>query len=216
MPTRREALFNILSTPLAAALVEHPFEPAPAQPEIISELHCLSEESGNGFRLLLSRSSLASTASSPNIMIVPAARKLSYETGQELLRHVIGGIWLILESGLPFVPRGEAIEQLRVLRDVFGFHVQHPVPVSASQVGSGAVYISYSWPLRRLIRDFGMFTPVECSRAERIAEFGGVTVCAKRPVGKGGIIFLGSMLGPGLLAEEREAHELGSAMLRSV
>jgi hypothetical protein len=206
MQTRRELLFNILSTPFAAALVEHPFELVHAQPQIIPEPHCLSEESASGFRLLLQRNRQVLKGFSPRLIIIPGARQLSRETGRDMLRQVTSGTWLILESGLAFMPREEAIGQIRVLRDVFGLEVQAPL-------ATGGAYIEYTWPLRRLIRDFSMITPVKCSRAETIAEIRGAAVCAKRPVGKGGIIFLGSMLGPGLLAEEREAHELGSAML---
>jgi hypothetical protein len=107
------------------------------------------------------------------------------------------------------MPLQEAIRQMRVLFDVFGLEVLAPLATRGP-------YIEYTWPLRRLVRDFSMVTRLKCSRAETIAESGGVAVCAKRPVRKGGIIFLGSMLGPGLLAEEREAHELGSAMLRAI
>lgn len=209
MPTRREILLNVLSTPLAAVLVEHGREPARAQPKIISEPHYLSDESANGFRLLLSRNTLAASALSPKLMIVPAARQLRRETGREVLRVVAGGTWLILESGLCFMPREQAVAQIRVLRDVFRLELREPIASRGS-------YIEYTWPLRRLVRDFSMFTTIECSRAERIAEFGGAAVCAKRRIGRGGIIFLGSMLGPGLLAEEREAHEVGIAMLEEI
>jgi hypothetical protein len=208
MPTRRELLFNILSAPVAAALVRHPREPAHAQPEIIPEPHCLSEESANGFRLLLSRNTPLSRGSSRQVVIVPAARQLSHATGRGLLRNVVGGAWLILESGLCFMPKEAAVAQIRVLRDVFGLEIHAPL----ASLG----YIEYTWPLHRLVRDFSTFTPVKCSPSERIAELGGAAVCARRPIGKGGVIFLGSMLGPGLLAEEREAHQVGSAMLRGI
>lgn len=206
MPTRREALFNILSAPFSAVLMGHPCGPVSAQPEIIPEPHCLSEESANGFRLLVARNRLASHALSPKVIIVPGARQLSRETGRELLRHAVSGAWLILESGLCFVAPQHAVEQIRVLRNVFGLDVHAPLASRGS-------YIEYVWPLRRLVRDFGMITPVGCSSAERIAEFAGTPVCAQRRVGKGRIIFLGSMLGPGLLAEEREAHDVGAAIL---
>jgi hypothetical protein len=209
MPTRREVLFNIASAPWAAALVERPRKRVYAQPEIIHEAHCLSEESANGFRLLVTRNGLGSNAFSPKVIIVPGARQLSRETGRELLRHVAGGAWLILESGLCFIPRREAVEQIRVLRDVFGLEVQAPL-------ANCGEYVEYAWPLHRLVRDFSMFTPVMCSPEERIAELGGAAVCVKRRVGNGGIIFLGSMLGPGLLAEDREAHQVGSAMLEEI
>jgi hypothetical protein len=209
MPTRRELLFNILSTPFAATLVEHPLEPADGQPAIIPEPHCLSEESASGFRLLLQRNGRVLNGFSPKLIIIPGARQLSRETGRALVRQVTSGTWLILESGLAFMPLQEAIGQIRVLRDVFGLEVQAPL-------ANRGAYIEYTWPLRRLVRDFSMVTPLETPQAKAIAKSGGVAVCVKRPLGKGGIIFLGSMLGPGLLAEEREAHQVGGAILRSV
>ncbi|MFL6351603.1 MAG: hypothetical protein ACJ74Z_07110 [Bryobacteraceae bacterium] len=209
MSTRRELLFNILSAPLATALVGHPRDVAPAQPEIVPEPHCLSEESANGFRVLLSRNSFIPNPSSRKVIIVPAARQLTREAAGKLHRHAVNGAWLIVESGLCFMPQQAAVIQIRLLRDVFGFDVQPPV-------ANESAYVEYKWPLRRLVRDFGMITPVRCSPAEKIAEFGGAAVCAKRAIGNGGIIFLGSMLGPGLLAEEREAHQVGSAMLWSI
>jgi hypothetical protein len=209
MPTRREVLFNIVSAPFAAVLFERPRNPVRAQPEILPEPHCLSEESANGFRLLMARNRAVCNAPSPKVVIIPGARQLSRETGRELLQEMVSGTWLIFESGLCFIPRDRAVEQIRVLRDVFGLGVQIPL-------ANWGGYIEYAWPLHRLVRDFSMFTPVKCSPEERIAEFGGAAVSAKRRIGKGGIIFLGSMLGPALLAGEREAHQVGSAMLQEI
>jgi hypothetical protein len=209
MPTRRQVLVNILSTPFAASVVEHAREPVRAQVKILSEPHCLSEESATGFRLLLTRNRLASNERSPKVIIAPGARQLSREAAGGLLQQVLRGTWLILESGLPFMSPEQAAGQLRVLRDVFGLEVQ-------AVLTSPGRYVEYAWPVHRLVRDFSMFTRVKCLQAERIAELGGVTVCTKRRIGRGGIVFLGSMLGPGLLAEEREAHEVGSAMLEEI
>jgi hypothetical protein len=209
MPTRRQVLLNILSTPLAASVVEHTREPVRAQVKILSEPHCLSEESATGFQLLLTRNRPASSARSPQLIIAPGARRLSRESARRLLQQVLRGTWLILESGLCFMSPEQAAGQVGVLREAFGLEVRNTL---VSRDG----YIEYAWPLHRLVRDFSMFTPVKCLRTERIAEFGGVTVCTKRRIGRGGIIFLGSMLGPGLLAEEREAHQVGSAMLEEI
>ena len=209
MPTRRQVLLNILSTPFAASVVEHAREPVRAQLKILSEPHCLSEESANGFQLLVTRNGLASNARLPKVIIAPGARQLSRQAAEKLLQEVLRGTWLILESGLCFMSPKQAAGQVGLMRDVFGLEVQNTL---LSPDG----YIEYAWPLHRLVRDFSMFTPVKCLRTERIAEFGGVTVCTKRRIGRGGIIFLGSMLGPGLLAEEREAHQVGSAMLEEI
>lgn len=209
MPTRRELIYNVLSTPFAAALVAPPSEPASPRPEIIPEPHCLSEESANGFQLLLQRSQIAFNGSQPRLTIIPGVRQLSFKTGFALRRQASAGAWLILESGLGFMLPEQAVTQIRVLRNVFGFEVQAPFATNGA-------YIEYTWPLRRLVRDFSMFTPLDCPQTEAIAKFKGATVCAARAVGQGGVIFLGSMLGPGLLAEEREAHELGNAMLKKI
>lgn len=205
MPTRREILFDIAAAaPLAGYVLGHPLVPLRREPEIIEEPHCLSQESAKGFRLLLSRNQ---QALSPKLMIAPGNRKLSREAALRLLHRVTAGKWLILESGLPFMAREEALGQLKLLRDVFGFRVHAPLAVEDA-------YIEYTWPLRRLVRHFSMIAPIECSRSESIAERWGVPVCEKRFIGSGGVIFLGSMLGPGLLAEEREAHEVGAGLLR--
>jgi hypothetical protein len=209
MATRREVLLNILSTPFAASLFAHSGQPVCAHPKIISEPHCLSEESATGFRLLLRRNTLAWSALSPKVIIAPGARQLSRETARELLQEVVRGTWLILESGLCFMPREQAAGQIQVLRDLFGLEVQAPL-------ASRDRYIEYAWPVVRLVRDFSVSTSVKCSQSEKIAEFAGATVCMRRRVAKGGIIFLGSMLGPGLLAQEREAYQVGSAMLEEI
>jgi hypothetical protein len=203
MPTRRELLFGLAATSFPGVFVESSSAPPRREIQIIEEPHCLSEESAKGFRLLLSRNA---HAVSPKLIIAPANRNLSHQTALRLLREVETGKLLILESGLPFTVRQEASVQIKVLRDVFGLEIQHPVTI-------GDAYVEYSWPLRRLVRHFSMIAPVACSPSERMAECCGIPVCAKRSYGRGAIIFLGSMLGPGLLAEETEAHEVGNALL---
>jgi hypothetical protein len=209
MPTRRELLFNLAAAPFAPSLSGNRLAPVSLDPEILEEPQHLSEESANGYRLLLRRNRPVSNRPSPRLIIMPAARQLSRETALEMLQEVTRGTWLVLESGLCFMAREQAVAQIRVLRDVFGLEVQTPL-------ANAGAYVAYTWPLRRLVRDFSMFTPVECSANEKIAGFGGVAACMKRRVGGGGLIFLGSMLGPGLLAEEREAQEVGSALLKTI
>jgi len=158
-----------------------------------------------GFRLLLSpNSSLAS-----DLIIVPGVRELSRHAALQLLQRACSGAWLILEPGFAFVSEGAADPQLRVLREVFGFAVHPPVAHAAG-------YIEYSWPGRALVRDFSAITPIDCPQAEAIATCNGGRVGARRAIGNGGAILLGSMLGPGLFAQEREAHQLGSAILRAI
>ena len=202
MPTRREVLLSLSAAPFTGVLGRRSpaaFVPAP---EIIAEQHCLAQESARGFRVLLNRN----TPLSREVIIVVGSRQLPRRTALQLRRRALDGAWLILESGLGFVRHEQAAAQVCVLHDVFGFRAKPPVEHAGG-------YIQYTWPVPRLLRDFNAITPVDCDPTERIARSQDVTAGAKRFLGHGCIIFLGSMLGPALLAEEREAHELGSSML---
>ncbi|MGA8030252.1 MAG: hypothetical protein WB992_24175 [Bryobacteraceae bacterium] len=140
------------------------------------------------------------------LIILAGVRELSVETCWELRKRAIAGSWLIYESGSCFSSPEESLLCSRILNRVFGLEVL-PTIVTAGSC------IEYSWPARRLVRSFQAATPIRCHSSEVIAEFGGVPVCARRCIGRGGIVYLGSMLGPGLFAEEREAQSVGIAML---
>ncbi|MBV9303730.1 MAG: hypothetical protein JOY62_05370 [Acidobacteriaceae bacterium] len=201
MQTRRDLLFGLGSAAIGPALSRTP------RPEfgieILAEKHCLSEESAKGFRLLDRRSSA-------RVIVLPGLRELSYENALAVRSHALYGGWLILESGLAFAAKETVAWQIRLIRDVFGLRIREPVTIR----DNNSSYVRYTWPVRHFVRHFSAITPIECSSAERIAEFAGVNVCARRRVGNGGIIFLGSMLGPGLVAEEREAHQVGNVILQ--
>jgi hypothetical protein len=68
------------------------------------------------------------------------------------------------------------------------------------------MYINYVWPKAVVVRSFLDAVPVECRPSEVVAHHSGIPVAMRRRIGRGGIIFLGSMLGPNLYAEEREAR----------
>ena len=207
MRTRRQVLSNLAVTPFAAAFIRHGTAAEQAEPQIIPESHCLSEESARGFRLLLERNRALLENRSTRLVVIPGARQLRLATALALVEEATRGAWVIFEDGTAFTRSEQAIPQMRVLKYVFGIGVQPTVAI-------GERYIEYLWPLHRLVRHFNTFTPIECLAGEAIAYANGATACAKRHIGKGGIIYLGSMLGPGLVAEEREAHELGTAILK--
>lgn len=203
MPTRREVLLGLIAAPLAAS----PAGLVPefhSEPEIRPEPHCLSQESAQGFGLLLKKG----TTARPNVIILPACRDLSDRPASALLRRVLDGAWLICESGLCFSSNEESLRQCRLFKEIFGLDVVPPLSASGA-------YVAYRWPVPGLVRSFQAITPIRCASSETIARFNGMPVCARRVMGKGGIIYLGSMLGPGLFAEEREAHAVGDAMLRN-
>ena len=207
MQTRRELLFTLSSMPAAAAFLPRPSVCLPAATGIFPEPHCLSEESARGYRKLLDE---LGRDVGPAI-ILPANRGLSYEAAGTLLERVRGGGLLILESGAAYSSPEQIRGQARILTAAFGIHTGEPVEVSAHE----ASYITYKCPQRILVRTFGAMTPVRCAPEERIAEFAGTAVAVRRSVGKGTIVYLGSILGVGLLAQEREARQVGHALLRA-
>ena len=119
-----------------------------------------------------------------------------------LRQQVLGGSWIVLESS----PLCTA-SQRRTLHDVFGILLHEPIAVSSDHL-----YVRYNWPHVVLTRTFSAVIPISCSEKEVIAHYGRTPVAMKRPIGRGGIVFLGSMLGPNLRAEEREARKLAAAI----
>jgi hypothetical protein len=172
---------------------------------VFPEPHLLSEESARGYGTLLA----AITPQVPTI-ILPAIRQLSFEEAGRLRDQAFQGAWLILESGAAYSHLGEWRGQARVLAEVFGLNVREEITASTTQ----PAYLTYSCPERIMVRTFGAMSPVHCQPNEQLAECGGTPIAAKRQVGKGCVVYLGAILGVGLLAREREAHAVGAALLR--
>lgn len=193
--------------PAASALLPLSAGGSTGSAEIIPEPHPLSEESAKGFRQLLT----AHGRLISHFIILPAVRQLSLENAKKLQQRATSGSWLILESGVAYSFPEEAARQAQILAQVFNFHVREPIAISTGEPS----YLTYNCPQPIMVRTFGAITPVSCSPSERLAEFAGIPIAAKRSVGRGGIIYLGSILGAGLLAQEREARQVASALLRA-
>jgi hypothetical protein len=175
-----------------------------ASVEIVPEPHLLSEESARGYSTLV-----ATVKRSAPLIILPAAQQLSFESAERFRELVCCGSWLILESGGAYLPCEKFRTQRRILADVFGLNVGEAIAVSTIEPS----YLTYDCPGRTMVRTFGAITPIDCSPAERMAEYGGVSVAARRRIGRGGVVYLGSILGSGVLAQEREAHFVATALL---
>jgi hypothetical protein len=87
----------------------------------------------------------------------------------------------------------------------FGIRIQPPVDLWAN---GSAPYIDYRWPVRERVRDFSRVTPISAESGAIIGSAGDLPVAARR----GRFIFLGSPIGPALLAGDREAHSWFSAL----
>src|SRR5205807_8785254 len=87
---------------------------------------------------------------------------------------------------------------------------RHP---AVSHPGARVPYVDYVWPIPTKVRDFSRAVPVSVraslvttrSACEVIAWADGWPVAAKRKIGKGTLVFLGSPLGPALWSGDREA-----------
>jgi hypothetical protein len=138
---------------------------------------------------------------------------MSLSTAADLAELINEGASVILESGLGFSSRTESKLQIDLLKKVFGLRLLPPVKVGKNP--AAATYLEYTRPVHRLVRTFEAITPVGCDQSEALARLGKYSVCIRKKIGDGTLVFLGSMLGPGIGAEEREAIEVASALVTS-
>jgi len=171
-----------------------------------------------GFRHLVSRNPPATSfasgrTASRTLIIAPGIRWMSPSIAGDLADRIYHGAWVILESGLGFSSRTESKHQTDLLKKAFGLQLLPPVKVGKNPVA--ATYLEYTRPVHRLVRTFEAITPVWCDQSEALARLGKHSVCIRKRIGDGTLVFLGSMLGPGIGAEEREAVEVASALVTS-
>jgi hypothetical protein len=216
MPTRREFLTGLALAPFVVHLTAG--QSAARSVEIWQEDHCLSLESSMGFRHLVScypPATIFATGrpASGSLIIAPGIRWMSLSIAADLADRIHRGAWVILESGLGFSSRAESEHQTDVFKRVFGLQLLPPVKVGKKP--AAATYLEYTRPVHRLVRTFEAITPVRWDQSETLARSGTHSVCIRKRIGDGTLVFLGSMLGPGIGAEEREAIEVASALVTS-
>jgi hypothetical protein len=137
--------------------------------------------------------------------VVPGVGPLPEEFARRLSAFTRSGGWVIFESAAGF---GGFEDQRRMLARYFDIRIQPPVDLWANGT---APYIDYRWPVCERVRDFSRVTPISADGPEIIGSAGDLPVAAKR----GRFIFLGSPVGPALLAGDREAHSWFSALAGS-
>lgn len=194
--TRRQLLRQALLLPLAAGLAAGTGRAVGL--EIVAEPDCLSRESAEGFRSL-------EAAKHSRAILLCGVSAMDTAHAWRLRRQAAAGRWIVWESS-PFAGEG----QTGTLREVFGISTGKPIALSPDRL-----YVQYRWPSAALTRSFCAAIPVTCSEKEAIALYGKTPVAMRRAIGRGGFIFLGSMLGPNLRAEDSQARPIGAGILLS-
>jgi hypothetical protein len=114
------------------------------------------------------------------------------------------GAWIVWESAPQSVEPGQFSALAETLNATFGIQIGAPI--------YPGLFIEYVWPTAVLTRSFLDATPVLCPESEIVSHSGETTTAMRRRIGRGGIVFLGSMLGPNLYAEEPQAHGIATRL----
>jgi hypothetical protein len=192
-----------------------PEQPAPAVDCLLLDLEadCSLPESLAGYEsalsgIQLSYARVTSVAGRQcHWAVVPAATVLGENSVRVLSVFLENGGCLLLECGLGFVDYSASGEQLGLLRSHLGVQIEPPVDLWAATGGHCHVpYVDYLWPFQTKIRDFSRVVPVSPQRGDVIGWIRGLPVAMKQKVGNGTLVFLGSPLGPALLAGDPEAR----------
>jgi hypothetical protein len=169
-------------------------------------------ESAKGYAAALSSSCIDfqwtsfEATSFARTIIVPAAISLDAKALARLRDHVRCGCAVLFDSAAAFLSPKEFGFHKRFIRSVFGLSLHDPVQLwdSADSLKESP-YVDYHWPVVSKIRDFSRAVPIDPGTGETIAWFHDLPVAAKRRIGKGTFVYLGSPLGPHLLSGDREA-----------
>lgn len=183
---------------------------------------CTLRESVAGFEWALSHSDVAYRRTSfrslapSRIIILPAAARLGAGKLAQLREHLERGSCVVFESGAGFLDSMEFNFHSRLVKSAFGLGLHPPIGLwdSADSCGQSP-YVDYRWPRAVKVRDFSRLVPVDCRKGEVIAWFHQLPVAARLRVGKGTLVFLGSSVGPHLLAGDREASRWFGALCSS-
>lgn len=173
-----------------------------------------SSESFAGYRSALAESGVAFATSSntacylvtTRCIILPEVVFANAGEVEWLKERLQKGATVLLEAGSAFLNSTEFDFQKRLLKSGLGLNL-HPAVNAWAGNGSSkeSPYVDYEWPAAVKIRDFSRVIPVEGVGAETIAWFRGMPLAIMRRIGKGTLVFLGSPIGPHLLAGDKEA-----------
>ena len=203
-PSRRQMLRECLAIPAAFGLAT---SGAVSSCQILHNADLLSEESARGYRRLVAA---IPTATCPrNLFIAAGFPDTSGALVSRLHKSLEHGAWLLWESSASFAPK----ESRAMSLEGFGIRTYAPSSVRITK----SLYVQYRWPRTALIRTFASVVPIDVRSLDQpIAFYDGQPVGGVRRIARGGVVFLGSMLGPHLQAGDREAEQFCRHLLASL
>jgi hypothetical protein len=166
------------------------------------------------------------------MVIVPGLGAMDPAFACTLSSVLQAGTNVLLESGAAFLRASEFAAHQKMMNRYFGITIGSPVDLwSASSTGhaqftspreqrsrtkptsyESVPYVNYLWPQETNVRDFSRVIPVLAREGNVIGKVGALPVALNRRMSKGTFVFLGSPMGPALLAGDPEAR----TWLRSV
>ncbi len=174
-------------------------------------------------------------------LIVPGLGFVPLGLAHNLSACLQAGARLVLESGAGFLDPADFAALQSSVQTHFGLVVRPPVDLWGRRVGEGSLsprrgraalpeepdglpyrkpgnprrvpYVDFCWPVPTKVRDFTRVVPITAQAGEVIGWAEGLPIAMKRKVGRGRLIFLGSPLGPSLLAGDHEARRWLRALL---
>jgi hypothetical protein len=168
-------------------------------------------------------------------IIVPACMSLPPEMTGEIASALRAGSRVVLESGAVFATPPDFARHQEWLRQCWDVRIGAPVDLwragndqlrdppsydllvnRHSPLASRAPYVDFHWPFSTKVRDFSRVLPVFALKEHVVASCGHLSVASKHTKGKGTLVFLGSPLGPALLAGDTEAHRWLRAIIASL
>jgi hypothetical protein len=171
---------------------------------ILSENHLLSQESAAAYAALLAPLSPPRRT----VILLPGTKQLSLADALTLRRTLEAGASFLIECGLAFSTPAEIQEHRRVLRQALAIQVSRPIAAAADPQHHYVAFASGN-----LVRPFGLTFPVFHEAGQPLAHFGETPVAFKARVGRGTLIFLGTMLGPHLEAFDSDGLRVAADLL---
>lgn len=147
------------------------------------------------------------TAKPAPVIIAPAASLTDIHQICWLRTQIEAGALALVESGGAFLSSTAFRRQQSVIRSQLKLTMLQPVMLWGTQDSArGLPYVDFTWPVPARVRDFSKMIALNGEGAAAIARIEDKPVAFKLRLGAGNLVFLGSPLGPHILAGDREAQ----------